>query len=99
MVGVVTSRNDWDGPTNPVVFVGTTMAVGTGVVVVPLPAPTALIPIGTLDSPGAGIGVVLFTPVVAAPVVVAPVVVVVAGGGAVRCARPKVLVIAMPAAI
>ena len=76
------------------------MAVGTGVVAVPLPTPTALIPSGTLDSPGAGIGVVLFTPVVAAPVVVAPVVVVVvAGGAAVRYARPKVLAIAIPAAI
>jgi len=34
--------------------VGTTMAVGTGVTAVPLPAPTALMPIGTLDTPGAG---------------------------------------------
>jgi len=44
--------------------------------------------------------VTLFTPEVAAPVVVAPVVVVVvAGGVAVRCARPRVLATAKPAAI
>jgi len=53
-----------------------------------------------LDTPGAAVVVVLFTPEVAAPVVVAPVVeVVVAGGVVVRCARPKVLAAAKPAAI
>ena len=59
---------------------------------VPLvPTPTALIPIGTLDSPGAGVdGVVA---------VVVPVVVVVAAGVVARCAKPKVLASAKPAAI
>ena len=78
------------------------MAVGTGVTAVPLPAPTPLIPMGTLEVPGAvaAAGATLFTPEAAAPVVVAPVVVVVVAGGLdVRCARPKVLATVKPAAI
>ena len=78
------------------------MAVGTGVTAVPLPAPTALMPTGTLETPGAaGEVVTLFTPEVAAPVVLAPVVVVPVEGGALLtfCAITNVLANARPAII
>ena len=92
-VGVVTNGKDCAGPTKPVELVGTMMAVGTGVVAVPLPTPMALIPIGTLDSPGAWGCEGVFT------LLVAPVPVVAGGGEDVLCPKTNVLASARPAVI